>query len=314
MGTTPPNAAPSPPVVEGIATTALAVDPGKAPPDRVVFDLHQTVEQTLPPLHALARNKGLQLHCTVAPDVPFQVWGDPHLLRLVLINLLDNAIKFTAKGQVNCIVCVDASNSYSVAVCFQVQDTGVGIAPEQLYKTASNGAATPPPARHRITTTPLGLGDTAWLIARMGGHLDIQSTPGQGSTLSFTLVLDTVAGDANATPLFDYAQACASVDTEIVDIIAPAFLDRYAKDISTLRHSIDTWNVQSTLCCAHSLKGILGHFGVTPAMHMAGEMASMAATGDLAHTDMLFLSLSSEIELLAEYLRNRAQAFSTQCA
>lgn len=117
-----------------------------------------------------------------------------------------------------------------------------------------------------------------------------------------------------ASHFFDYTSASNAMDAEIVGIIAPVFLNSYANEIATLRRAIDSSDVQSTIRCAHSLKGILGHFGATPAIHVAAEMATMATAGDLARTDMLFLPLTVEIELLADCLRNEAQVSGTQCA
>lgn len=117
-----------------------------------------------------------------------------------------------------------------------------------------------------------------------------------------------------ASSFFDYAQACTTVDTEIVDIIAQVFLDRYTEEIATLRHAIDIWDVPSTVRYAHDLKAILGHFGATPAVQVAAEMATTASAGNLARTDMLFLPLTMEIELLAECLRTWGPRSGTQCA
>lgn len=171
-----------------VAPSPLSLEP-------VVFDLRQTVAEAIHPLRPLARSKGLQLHCTVATDVPFQVRGTPYPLYLVLVNLLDNAIRFTAAGQVNCTVCVDACNASSVALCFRVQDTGIGMGPWRSAAKDSTDQATAP---RRPGAARLGLGSTFHLIERMGGLLDVHSTPGHGSTVSFTVVLGTVADELAA--------------------------------------------------------------------------------------------------------------------
>ena len=278
--------------------------------------------------------KGLQLHCHLADDVPSRVWGDPTRLRQVLFNLVGNAVKFTAKGQIDCSVCMDARENGTAALCFAVRDTGIGIAANQLGAVFEAFSQVDTSVTRKFGGTGLGLSISTRLVERMGGHLDVQSELGKGSIFSFTVVFDIAeeaanhaVGDtaaaassgANAMesanqppqdePGFDYAGACKEMDAEVVEILIPAFLGLYVGELTALRKAIDAGDAQVAARCAHGLMGILGNFGARPAQRIAAELDALARAGDLARTSALFLPFTVEIENLANCLRQLQMAF-----
>jgi len=104
---------------------------------------------------------------------------------------------------------------------------------------------------------------------------------------------------------FDYAAGVASMDAEIIEIILPAFLDHYQKELDALRLAATAGDVAATQRHAHGLKGTLAAFGARPAERRAAEIESLAKAGDLHRFDELYLALSGETQRLAAILRTR---------
>ncbi|MGH8064895.1 MAG: response regulator [Candidatus Entotheonellia bacterium] len=159
------------------------------------FQLRESLGSTMKTLAVRAHTKGLELACRIAPSVPDALVGDPARLRQVLVNLVGNAIKFTAQGEV--VVEVeevvseaslpnDSPNDH-VRLHFSVRDTGVGIPVEK------QGAIFEPFIQADSTTTRqhggtgLGLAISSQLVMLMGGRIWVESHPGQGSTFHFTV-------------------------------------------------------------------------------------------------------------------------------
>ena len=165
------------------------IEAGKLELERLEFGLRHTVEEAVELFAEPAGNKGLELTCFLPEDLPDSVIGDPVRLRQVLLNLLGNAVKFTARGEVAVSVRLLTQDAQRVWLKFEVMDTGVGIAPETQARlftafTQADGSTT----RH-FGGTGLGLAIVKQLVQLMGGDVGITSTPGHGSTFWFTVQL-----------------------------------------------------------------------------------------------------------------------------
>ncbi len=162
------------------------------------FRLRDWLDSTVAPLFATAQRKGLVVECSVDPEAPDVVVGDPGRLRQVLTNLVGNAVKFTPAGRVLVRVDVEAREESCVRLRFRVSDTGEGIPPERLeaifsaYEQGSRYVVDP------RSGTGLGLTITRQLVNRMGGEIWAQSFPGTGSTFQFRLVLELPSPNAPA--------------------------------------------------------------------------------------------------------------------
>jgi signal transduction histidine kinase/ActR/RegA family two-component response regulator len=148
------------------------------------------VEQTLT---FKAAEKGLSLVITLDPQVPPVLLGDPHRIRQVLLNLADNALKFTAKGAVT-IQCTmrpagPLAPAGTVAVEFWVSDTGIGIAPEYLATMFNKFSQADLSVTRRFGGTGLGLSICRDLVCLMGSDLEVSSHKNKGTTIRFTLHL-----------------------------------------------------------------------------------------------------------------------------
>ncbi|HEY5427785.1 MAG TPA: PAS domain S-box protein [Solirubrobacteraceae bacterium] len=141
-----------------------------------------------------AVERGLQLEVSIADDIAEVVRGDGNRVRQVLMNLLSNAIKFTSEGGVRVRVDLQDEADGAPVARFEVSDTGIGIAPEQLvglFQPFSQADAT---TTRRYGGTGLGLCISKQLVELMGGEITCQSEPGVGSRFSFTLPYQPGAG------------------------------------------------------------------------------------------------------------------------
>jgi PAS domain S-box-containing protein len=181
------------------------IEAGKLELDPIPFDLHELVAQTLRPMANRAETKGLELVFRIAPGVPAGVVGDPGRLRQVLINLVGNAIKFTAKGKVVVSVEPDEASPSGdgIGLRFNVEDTGIGIPSGQIEAIFEPFVQADGSTTRRFGGTGLGLAICVRLVALMGGRIWVESQPGLGSTFRFNAVLGRTVespGLASARP------------------------------------------------------------------------------------------------------------------
>lgn len=152
------------------------------------FIVRALVESIVESLRAKASEKQIALKITVAPEVPLCLRGDPGRLRQVLLNLVDNAIKFTEQGEV--LVRVDALSADRATIRFSVSDTGIGIAEGarvRLFQpfTQVDGSST-----RKYGGTGLGLAISKRFVDLMHGSIGVESAKGCGSTFWFTIPLE----------------------------------------------------------------------------------------------------------------------------
>lgn len=167
------------------------IEAGRIELEYELSDLHELVEDAAGIGASLALEKDLQLNCYIAPDVPARVPADSARLRQVLLNLLSNAIKFTERGEVNLLARLDNTDDDGVTIRFTVEDSGIGIEPENLHKLFEPFVQADSSITKRFGGTGLGLTISQHLVHLMGGEIVAQSTPGTGSVFSFTTRLGT---------------------------------------------------------------------------------------------------------------------------
>ena len=155
--------------------------------ERVGFDLRSVVSETLKSLALRANEKGLELICDIASDVPSHVVGDPTRLRQVLINLVGNAIKFTANGEIVISIHATPPAQGSCTLRFAVRDTGIGIPADKLRSIFEAFSQADTSTTRQYGGTGLGLSISNSLVELMGGRLEVDSDYGHGSTFSFSM-------------------------------------------------------------------------------------------------------------------------------
>jgi two-component system sensor histidine kinase/response regulator len=178
------------------------IEAGKIVLDRHDFHLNEPVYAALDLQAQPAASKKLELAFLVESDVPNRLHGDPGRLRQVLFNLIGNAVKFTASGEVFLHVTCERKTEVDCMLRFEVSDTGIGIAPEvqkilfQPFTQADSSTS------RRFGGTGLGLAICKRMIEMMGGEVGIRSESGKGSTFWFTAHFNRSAAGTHlsATP------------------------------------------------------------------------------------------------------------------
>ena len=162
------------------------IEAGKVELESIDFDVRECIETTLRTLVLRAEEKGLELLCDIAPELPTIIRGDSTRVRQILFNLVGNAIKFTSEGQVAVAVEAEQEENGGRILHFIVSDTGVGIPKEKqgLIFDAFTQADTS--TTREFGGTGLGLTITARLVEMMGGKIWVKSEPGKGSEFHFT--------------------------------------------------------------------------------------------------------------------------------
>ena len=175
------------------------IEAGKLLIEHIPFHVGNTLDETLKALALRAHDKGLALVCEVGAEVPMAVVGDPGRLRQILVNLIGNAIKFTAQGQVVLRVRTHSQDASGLVLHLAVCDSGIGIAPEKLGSIFEAFAQEDSSTTRRYGGTGLGLTICARLVEALGGRIWVESQPGEGSTFHFTMRcdLDSVPRDAS---------------------------------------------------------------------------------------------------------------------
>ena len=171
------------------------VEAGHIELESIEFDLSDLIEKAIEILAMRANEKGLELACHLAPDVPCSLIGDPNRLHQILVNLISNAIKFTDKGSVTLEVTNDAALAEAGAIHFAVSDTGIGISHDRLAAIFERFTQADKSITRRYGGTGLGLTISKQLAELMQGRIWAESTLGQGSTFHCLVRLGIAPGE-----------------------------------------------------------------------------------------------------------------------
>jgi|HubBroStandDraft_4_1064222.scaffolds.fasta_scaffold03708_5 signal transduction histidine kinase/DNA-binding response OmpR family regulator len=162
------------------------IEAGRIELDKADFNLRDCLETTLKTLALRADEKGLELLCEIAPEVPEVVEGDSSRLRQIVVNVVGNAIKFTHEGEVALKVDVEATDGEDRLLHFTVSDTGIGIPAEKqklIFDPFSQADAS---TTRKYGGTGLGLTISTRLVNVMGGRIWVESEVGTGTQFHFT--------------------------------------------------------------------------------------------------------------------------------
>lgn len=256
------------------------IESGKMELEEKEFDLRTCIEEVLDMFAPKAAQTGLDLVYQIECQVPYRITGDSTRLRQILINLVGNAIKFTHAGEV--FVRVYLMNIYkdgTVQLGFEVRDTGIGIPEDKLERLFKAFSQVDHSTTRKYGGTGLGLVICEKLIKLMGGYIEVESKPGQGSVFAFA-VRTKAASQETGEEAFVNLHDIAGKRILVVD------------DNATNRKI---------------LKAQLEHWQLQPVMAESGNQALELLTGnqdfDLVLTDMHMPEMTG-IEL-AGHIRHR---------
>ena len=154
------------------------------------FSLHKLISYIDRLMRVKASRKGIDFQISLPENLPEFIYGDRGRLRQVLLNLIENAIKFTNEGFVLLKLVVKSQSSSKVMIDFIVEDTGIGIAEENLSKIFDSFLQADGSSTRQYGGTGLGLSISKQLVTLLGGDLVVESTLGQCSSFSFVLMFD----------------------------------------------------------------------------------------------------------------------------
>ncbi len=274
------------------------IEAGKLHFEELDFDLRDVIDGSVEMLAGTAHAKGIELACHVPWDVPTQFRGDAGRIRQVLINLVGNAIKFTAQGEVLVEVSRGIESAATTEVRVEVRDTGIGIPPEvqgQLFRAfvQADGSTT-----RRYGGTGLGLAICRRLVELMHGEIGVRSAPNQGSTFWFTLRLPRGLAPQTTVP----APAAHLAGKRVL------IVDDNATNRTILHHQILGWKMRN------------GGFAqnADDALELLREGVRTGDPYDLALLDMHMpgrdgLSLAQAIRREAPLAGTRLLVLTSQC-
>ena len=214
------------------------IDAGKLQLEPIFFDLRESLAETMKMLGFRAQKKGLELIYEVQPEIPPILFGDPGRVRRILINLVNNAIKFTERGEILVTVHTQPEGEPQYQMLhFAVKDTGIGISPEQekiIFEPFSqvDGSLT-----RKKGGTGLGLTIARKLVEIMQGRIWLESELGKGSTFHFTAKLEMQKNPSLSAEPLDLAK--------LKDIPA-LIVDDNSVSRRILRNMLTRWGMRAT--------------------------------------------------------------------
>ncbi|WP_421348844.1 response regulator [Aeromonas veronii] len=202
------------------------VESGKLTLEEIDFDLSEQLDSLAGMFADLAERKHVEVVIRKSPEVPVFLRGDPLRLGQVLVNLVNNAIKFTERGEVE--VCIELANPHPMRIRFSVRDTGIGIAEEkqtQLFQAFTQLEAG---NTRKYGGSGLGLNISQRLVELMGGRITVESKPGIGSLFKFDIPMAQAVYGVAGRKVFFENQPLVMVmdDNELVLDLARDILTR----------------------------------------------------------------------------------------
>lgn len=173
------------------------IEAGKVALEAVLFDIETVLQNALFMVQQKVEGKQVELILDFKPSRPMRfLLGDPLRLGQVLINLLSNAVKFTERGHVRLVVSEAACDEATSTIAFRVEDTGIGMTPEQLGRLFQEFSQADGSTTRKYGGTGLGLAISKRLVAAMSGEIGVESTLGKGSIFHFTIQLPFASEEA----------------------------------------------------------------------------------------------------------------------
>ncbi len=234
------------------------IEAGKVELEYVNFDLYALVNSTIRMLRPEAEKKGLVVYSSIAPETPILMRGDAQHLRQILINLINNAIKFTRQGHIDIRVSSEYTDDHKVWLTVKVTDTGIGITEHARNRIFGTFSQADESTTREFGGSGLGMAIAKQLIESMNGHIDFESEVNKGSTFWFDI------------ELMEQAVASEQVDSPVhLPDLKVLMLQGVNRNSDRVLTHLATWNIQPEI--------------VTDHRHALERIAAMAMSKDAYH-------------------------------
>ncbi|WP_404369523.1 response regulator [Marinobacter sp.] len=290
-----------------------SMEAGKLVLDNIPFDPRETLNDLVTMLGSRARDKGLTLELRVDENLPMVLRGDPVRLRQVLLNLVSNAIKFTDSGHVLISIETMGRDSTNVHLRLSVEDTGVGISPEHLPLIYEPYVQFGQRFQRQLSGAGLGLTICRQLVSLMGGRLDVQSRPGEGSTFWVELSLAVAPEGASRlrhdTRLLRGRRVLVVDSYELSRKITLEMLSRHEVQIDAVRSAGEALTMIRQAADNGLLYDAVVLDGFVPDMDADLLCQQIRDNSDWQHTRVLILSSNPQRGDAEHFRRAGADAF-----
>jgi HPt (histidine-containing phosphotransfer) domain-containing protein len=263
------------------------LEAGKLGLNDVAFSPRDVLADVAHFLKPLAAEKALNFTTEVSDSVPDTLFGDAAKLKQLLLNLTDNAIKFTQAGQVAVLVGKIDTPDNDGRLLIQISDTGIGMSKDTVDNLFSAFHQADVSATRRFGGTGLGLAVTAQLVQLMGGKIQVDSEPGCGTRVSvelpFTIktAVNGAAADVSTgldaeAPVFDTEVLLRSLanDESLARELALAMRTEFPEQLDRLEQSIADNDVAATDRILHTMKGLVAQTG---GVRLAAQLTALYA-------------------------------------
>lgn len=230
------------------------LEAGKIELESIPFDLSKVISEIISLMQVKAQEKKLKLEAQIGDKVPKYVTGDSNRLRQILLNLVSNALKFTAQGGVTVRVQLDELSEKHARLYFAVTDTGIGIPKDKLEKLFGKFNQLDASTSRKYGGTGLGLFISRQLVELMGGRIGIDTQVGQGCTFWFKLrlplatppaevITPTVISDVNTS---QQLRILLVEDNRTNQMVARIMLNKLGYQVSIANHGQEAIDLLAT--------------------------------------------------------------------
>ena len=275
------------------------IEAGKLELEVVDFDLRSTIESVADIFASRARERGIEIYLAIPPDLPSIVQGDPVRIRQVIINFVNNAIKFTESGYVCIKVSQLAKSNEGLQLKIEVQDTGIGIPDDKLARLFKPFQQADASTTRRFGGTGLGLSIAERLVNLMGGEVGVISKYGKGSTFWFSaaVALADNAGRAPAVPAGSLASVNVLLCCEdpITGETLQTMLQWLAAEVTTTKGYKDVF--RNTIANSDSAYDIIIIDGIMPETDRESLVQIVRSSRHTAAGFMLLTAFGERVEI-----------------
>ena len=214
------------------------IEAGKLSLESIDFDLHKVVEDSVDLVALEAHKKGLEVLIDIKKDTPRYLIGDPVRVRQIVLNLFNNAMKFTSSGEIEIALALNELKDDNAEIKISVRDTGIGIPPERKERLFRVFSQIDSSTTRKYGGSGLGLSICKNLVQLMGGTIGVDSEVGKGSEFWFVIPLVLSGGE--------YARV--SVDRPFPEVSSAVVVDDNAASRAILESYLANWGLEVSAC------------------------------------------------------------------